>query len=137
MIKLLCVGLNVVFTLSIRCIISFIVNPFIVTEPQSQLVVNDSTVSFTCTAIAFPAPVYNWSTPIPNTDFNTGTITILVDYSYFGNYTCFAESNGTIAESLPALLTGNLHNLVLMLVFLLHSSCYAYCTPLYVRTFKC
>ena len=63
-------------------------------------------MSFTCTAIAFPAPVYNWFTPIPNTDFNTSTITILVDYSYFGDYICFAESNGTTAESLPALLTG-------------------------------
>ena len=96
-----------------------LVNPLIITDPQSQLAVNDSTLSFTCTAIAFPSPVYNWSTPIPNTHFNTSTITILVDYSYYGNYTCFAESNGTIAESLPALLTGNLHNV--MLVFLLHS----------------
>ena len=87
-------------------IISFVVNPFIVTDPQSQLAVNDSTVSFTCTAIAFPAPLYNWPTPIPDTHFNTSTITILVDYSYYGNYTCFAESNGTIATSRPALLTG-------------------------------
>ena len=98
----------------------------IITDPQSQLAVNDSTLSFTCAAIAFPAPLYNWSTPIPNTDFNTSTITILVDYSYYGNFTCFAESNGTIAESLPALLTGNLHNVILMLVFLLHIAIVSY-----------
>ena len=68
---------------------------------------NGDIVNFTCTAIAFPAPYYNWTTPIPNTDFNTSTITIVVEHSYYGNYTCFAESNGTIAESQPALLTGS------------------------------
>ena len=84
----------------------YVVNPFIVTDPQSQRAVEADIVNFTCIAVAFPAPVYNWSTPIPNMDFNTSTITIVVDYSYFGNYTCFAESNGTITTSLPALLTG-------------------------------
>ena len=90
----------------IKCVLSLAVNPLIVTDPESQLAVNGSTVSFTCTAIAFPAPLYSWTTPIPNSDFDTSTITILVNYSYFGNYTCFAESNGTIATSQPALLTG-------------------------------
>ena len=85
----------------------YVVNPLIITDPESQLALEGDTVNFTCTAIAFPAPLYNWSTPIPNTDFNTSTITILVDHSYYGNYTCFAESNGTITESQPALLTGN------------------------------
>ena len=85
----------------------YVVNPFIVTDPQSQLAVNGVIVNFTCIAVAFPAPAYSWSTPIPDTDFNTSTITIIeMDYSHFGNYICFAESNGTIAESLPALLTG-------------------------------
>ena len=84
-----------------------VVNPFIVTDPQSQLTVNDSSVNFTCTAIAFPSPHYNWTTPIPNSDFNTSTITIVVDYSFYGNYTCFAKSNGTVAPSQPALLTGS------------------------------
>ena len=86
---------------------SHVVNPFIITDPQSQLAMDGDIVNFTCTAIAFPAPYYNWTTPIPNTDFNTSTITIIVEYSYYGNYTCFAESNGTIAESQPALLTGS------------------------------
>ena len=73
---------------------------------MSQLAVNDSTVNFSCTAIAFPVPSYSWSTPIPNTDFNTSTISFIVDYSYFGNYTCMATSNDTVAQSQPALLTG-------------------------------
>ena len=94
--------------MNVNCVVcSHVVNPLIITDPQSQLAINSDTVNFTCTAIAFPAPSYSWSTPIPNSDFNTSTITILVDYFYYGNYTCFAESNGTIAESQPALLTGN------------------------------
>ena len=91
---------------NVSCICSHVVNPFIITDPPSQLGIDGDIINFTCTAIAFPAPSYNWSTPIPNGDFNTSTITILVDYSYYGNYTCFAESNGTIAASQPALLTG-------------------------------
>ena len=87
------------------CIISHVVNPFIITDPQSQLRVNGSIVNLTCIAIAFPAPSYIWSTPIPNGDFNTSTITILVDFSYYGNYICFVESNGTVAVSQPGLLT--------------------------------
>ena len=83
------------------------VNPFIVTNPMSQLIVNGSTVSFSCTAIAFPASSYSWSTPIASSKFNTSTISFIVDYSYFGNYTCTTNSNGTVATSHPALLTGN------------------------------
>ena len=92
--------------MNVSCVCSRVVNPFIISDPQSQLIGDDGIVSFTCSAIAFPAPYYNWTTPIPNSDLNTGTITILVDFSYYGNYTCFAESNGTVAESQPALLTG-------------------------------
>ena len=63
-------------------------------------------VTFTCNAVAFPAPSYSWSTPNPN-DFNTSTINFNVSYSSFGNYTCMATSNGMTVESQPALLTGN------------------------------
>ena len=93
--------------MNVSCVCSHVVNPFIISDPQSQLADDGDIVSFTCTAIAFPAPYYNWTTPIPNSDFNTGTITILVDFSDYENYTCFAESNGTVAESQPALLTGS------------------------------
>ena len=77
---------------------------------MSQLVVFGESVSFTCGAIAFPAPSYSWSTPIPNSDFNTSTITVIIfmAISYYGNYTCMANSNGTVVESQPALLTGML-----------------------------
>ena len=89
---------------NVSCVCSHVVNPFIITDPQSQLAIDSDIINFTCIAIAFPVPSYNWFTPIPNGDFNTSTITILVDYSNYGNYTCFAD---TIAASQPALLTGN------------------------------
>ena len=109
------------------CIISHVVNPFIITDPQSQLRVNGSIVNFTCTAVAFPAPSYIWSTPIPNGDFNTSAITILVDFSYYGNYICFVESNGTVAVSQPGLLTStyvvtsyDVYVLLMLLLILSH-----------------
>ena len=43
-----------------------------------------------------------WTTPITSTTL----VTVAVSHSSFGNYTCFADSNGTITESQPALLTG-------------------------------
>ena len=73
---------------------------------MSQIVSNGQMVTFTCNAVAFPAPSYNWSTPNPN-NFNTSTITFIASYSDFGNYTCMATSNGITVESQPALLTGN------------------------------
>ena len=73
---------------------------------MSQLSNNGDTVMFTCVAIAFPSPLYNWTTPIANTIFDTNTITVTASHSSFGNYICFADSNGTIAESHPAILTG-------------------------------
>ena len=73
---------------------------------MSQLSGNGNTVMFTCIAVAFPSPLYSWTTPITNSDFNTSTITVTASHSSFGNYTCMADSNGTIVESQPALLTG-------------------------------
>ena len=84
----------------------YVVSPLITTNPMSQLVTNGQMVTFTCNAIAFPAPSYNWSTPNPN-DFNTSTISFTASYSDFGNYTCMATSNGITVKSQPALLTGN------------------------------
>ena len=74
---------------------------------MSQLTTVGISVSFTCEAIAFPAPSYSWSTPNTNSDFTTSTISFTADYSLFGNYTCIVNSNDTIVESQPAVLTGN------------------------------
>ena len=82
-------------------------NPIIITDPMSQLSNNGDIVMFICIAVAFPSPLYRWTTPIANSDFNTSTITITASHSSFGNYTCMATSNGTIATSQPALLIGN------------------------------
>ena len=87
------------------CIILPVVNPIIITDPMSQLSNNGDIVMFTCFTIAFPSPLYSWTTPIANSDFDTNTITVTASHSSFGNYTCLADSNGTIAESQPALLT--------------------------------
>ena len=73
---------------------------------MSQLSYNGDTVMFTCTAIAFPSPSYSWTTPNTN-NFSNNTISFTTSYSDFGNYTCLADSNGTIATSQLALLTGN------------------------------
>ena len=85
---------------------SHVVNPMITTNPMSQQVGNGDMVTFTCIAMAFPAPSYNWSTP--NTiNFNTSTISFVALYSSAGNYICMATSNGTVVKSQPAVLTGN------------------------------
>ena len=90
----------------VSCVILLAVNPIIVTDPMSQLSNNGDTVMFTCIAIAFPSPLYSWTTPIANSDFDTYIIAVIASHSTFGNYTCFADSNGTIAETQPAFLTG-------------------------------
>ena len=59
-------------------------------------------MTFTCNAVAFPAPSYSWSL----TKDNTNIISIIASYSSFGNYTCMATSNGITVESQPAILTG-------------------------------
>ena len=74
---------------------------------MSQLATVGASVSFTCEAIAFPAPSYSWSTPNTNSEFTTSTISVIAEHSSFGNYTCIVNSNGTIVESQPAVLTGN------------------------------
>ena len=74
---------------------------------MSQIASNEDMVTFTCNAVAFPAPSYSWSTPNNSNDFNTSTIILMVSYSDFGNYTCMATSNDITIESQPALLTGN------------------------------
>ena len=71
-----------------------------------ELAYDGQMVTFTCNAIAFPAPSYSWSTPNPN-DFSTSTISVRASYSNFGNYICMATSNDVTVESQPALLTGN------------------------------
>ena len=85
---------------------SYVVNPLITINPVSQQVTTGQTVTFTCNAIALPAPSYSWSTPNTN-DFNTSTINSIASHSDLGNYTCMATSNGTVVESQPALLTDN------------------------------
>ena len=83
---------------------------------MSQLSNDGDTVMFTCIAIAFPSPLYSWTTPITNSDFNTSTITITASHSSFGNYTCMADSNGTVVVSPPALLTGMPCNVCVCLI---------------------
>ena len=97
---------NIWCLLQSYCLSLHIVNPLITTDPMSQQTTIGQMVTFTCNAVAFPAPSYSWSTPNSN-DFNTSTITFIALYSDFGNYTCMATSNGTVVESQPALLTGN------------------------------
>ena len=86
---------------------SYVVNPLITTNPMSQQITDGQIVIFTCNAIAFPAPLYSWSTPSGSTIFNTSVIGFTASYFDFGNYTCMATSNGITVESQPALLTGN------------------------------
>jgi len=89
---------------------SFLVNPIITTHPISQLSKFGDIVNFTCAAVSFPSPSYNWSTPIVNKSYNTSTINFSVNYNYFGNYTCITSSSrsGPNVVSNMALLTGNL-----------------------------
>ena len=56
---------------------------------------------YICNALFFSSSSC-WTTPITSTTL----VTVAASHSSFGNYTYFADSNGTITESQPALLTG-------------------------------
>ena len=74
---------------------------------MSQLTQFGQSITFHCLAVAFPPPSYNWSTPSTSTNLMTSSITFSVSFRSFGNYTCTASSNGVVAISDTAVLTGN------------------------------
>ena len=84
----------------------YTVNPVIIIHPVSQSAQVGQTVTFNCVAGAYPSPSYSWSTSDANI-FVTSNIMISTTYSSFGNYTCTASSNGVVAISDTAVLTGN------------------------------
>jgi len=121
-----------VHTLHMCMLFPLIVNPFITTDPRPQMADNGDVISFTCIAIAFPAPSYSWNTPITDETFNTSTINIDVVYSYFGNYTCTASSMGQTAVSNTALLTGKCKRCVSVYIVCV---CVLYFLTIVVETF--
>jgi len=88
------------------CIILSVVDPLITTHPTSQLSSFGDVVNFTCIAVSFPPPSYNWSIPITYRSFTTNIVSLIVEYDYFGNYTCISSSTGPKAVSDAAMLTG-------------------------------
>ena len=89
------------------CFAHFAVNPMITTHPMSLLRGVGIGVILDCLAVAFPSPSYNWSTPSTSTNLMTSSIMFTALFSSFGNYTCTASSNGVVAISHTAVLTGN------------------------------
>ena len=76
-------------------------------HPISQLAGVDQSITFNCLAVAFPSPSYNWSTPNTSSNLMTSSIMFTASFNSFGNYTCTASSNGVVAISDTAILTGN------------------------------
>jgi len=69
---------------------------------------NGDMITFRCLAVAFPPPSYSWSTPNTSTDLNTSDIIFPAFFSSVGNYTCMVNSNGAMATSNTAVLTGKI-----------------------------
>ena len=88
------------------CMFHCAVNPSIITHPMSQLTQDGSSITFTCLAVGFPSPSYNWSTPSTATDLMTSSIVFTASYNSYGDYTCAAGSNGVVVISDTAVLTG-------------------------------
>ena len=89
------------------CFANIAVNPMITTHPMSLLREAGEGVDLNCLAVAFPSPSYNWSTPSTSTNVMTSSIMFTAFFNSFGNYTCTASSNGVVAISDTAVLTGN------------------------------
>ncbi|XP_065894203.1 uncharacterized protein [Dysidea avara] len=81
------------------------INPSIITHPMSQLTQDGGSITFTCLAVGFPSPSYNWSTPSTTTDLMTSSIVFTASYNSYGDYTCAAGSNGVVVISDIAVLT--------------------------------
>jgi len=74
---------------------------------MSQIAEVGNMITFDCDAVAWPYPSYSWSTPNPATNQMSSIITFAATFTSFGNYTCTASSNITMAVSDTAVLTGN------------------------------
>ena len=92
------------------------VAPLFIVQPQSINREVDEYTNFTCEAVSFPDPYYQWQRymdgqfeDIP--DANTSMLIFLVDFDSYGMYRCVASIPGAVEYSDAALLTGIIFNL--------------------------
>ena len=97
------------------------VAPLFIVQPQSINREVDEYTNFTCEAVSFPDPYYQWQryvdgqfVDIPYA--NTSMLIFQVDFDSYGRYRCVASIPGANESSDPALLTGN--NNVCLLLYL-------------------
>ena len=90
---------------------SLSVAPLIIVQPQSiNREVNECT-NFTCEAVSFPDPYYQWQRCIDGQfenipGANRSMLTFKVNFDSFGQYRCVASIPGAEAYSSEALLAG-------------------------------
>jgi len=86
------------------------IGPVIDVHPVDINTVRGANVSFTCNAIAFPPPQYEWmrvDSPLPETALAQHSILVFsaVSFGDEGDYYCTATSSGTTVSSNTATLT--------------------------------
>ena len=87
---------------------SVFVYPVITLNPSDNFTVYHEEVTFSCEAIAFPYPEYQWfrDDGLPHIYAYGSVLTILPYYDSEGDYYCQASSNGMSVESERATLYG-------------------------------
>ncbi len=92
---------------------SIFISPYFTSQPQAMGGANDTVVTLTCEAEAFPAPTYQWSQAdggmIRTGVMGQTTALLMFDPLLFrdeGDYVCNATSMGVTIQSQPATLSG-------------------------------
>ena len=88
------------------------VAPLFIVQPQSINREVDDYANFTCEAVSFPDPYYQWQRYIDGQfedipDANTSMLMFEVAFDSYGLYRCVASIPGADVYSDEALLTGN------------------------------
>ena len=91
--------------------VSLLISPVFIQHPMDIETVNGTSVTFECTAEAFPDPTYMWfrmddELPVSATGENTSMLTFSsVMFGDQGIYYCIANSSGVAVQSNTATLT--------------------------------
>ena len=91
--------------------VSLNIRPVFTIQPMSQSIVSGTNVSFTCSAIGFPEPVYGWfreGDDLPQSAVIVNSSVLLIEPAVFGDqgvYYCSATSSNVSVSSDTATLT--------------------------------
>ena len=91
--------------------VSLLISPVFIEDPMDEEIVNGTSVTFSCTALAFPDPTYMWyrmGNELPQSATGENTSMLTLSPAVFGDqgvYHCNATSSGVSVQSEPATLT--------------------------------